>query len=249
MFIKKRLSALALSAVLGASVVPTIHAEEAPATAAAEMDQTELVEMLGYLTVFQSGMKELGFTVADADAISAGIKRGLADAQPDPAISAKMPAFQEFIGVRVEAAEAKLAAENAQAAEANSSTNATFFEDLKGQEDVESSPSGLFYKVVEAGSDLKPSMEDTVLVHYKGTLIDGTKFDSSYDRGEPASFPLNGVVKGFGEGLTKVGVGGKIILYIPSDLGYGDSPRPGGPIKAGDTLIFECELIEINPGS
>ena len=89
----------------------------------------------------------------------------------------------------------------------------------------------------------------TVTFHYKGTLTDGTEFDSSYDRGDPAEFPLNGVVPGFGEGLTKVGVGGKIILYIPSELGYGNSPRPGGVIKPGDTLIFECELLEINPGS
>jgi FKBP-type peptidyl-prolyl cis-trans isomerase len=87
-----------------------------------------------------------------------------------------------------------------------------------------------------------------VLVHYKGTLIDGTQFDSSYDRGAPATFRLDQVVKGFGEGLTKIGAGGKIILYIPSELGYGNSPRPGGVIKPGDTLIFECELLEVNAG-
>lgn len=249
MFSTKRLSALALSALLSASVAPVLQAEETPAVAAAEVSQTELVEMLGYLTVFQSGMKELGFTAADADAIAAGIKQGLSDDQPDPEYMAKMPAFQEFIGARIATAEAKAAEENAKAAESNLAESAAFFADLKDQAGVESSPSGLFYKVVEAGADKKPSMEDTVLVHYKGTLVDGTQFDSSYDRGEPASFPLNGVVPGFGEGLTKVGVGGKIVLYIPSELGYGDNPRPGGPIKAGDTLIFECELIEINPGS
>ncbi|MDH5242194.1 MAG: FKBP-type peptidyl-prolyl cis-trans isomerase, partial [Gammaproteobacteria bacterium] len=83
---------------------------------------------------------------------------------------------------------------------------------------------------------------------YKGTLIDGTQFDSSYDRGAPATFRLNQVVKGFGEGLTKIGAGGKIILYIPSDLGYGNSPRPGGVIKPGDSLIFECELLEVDAG-
>lgn len=247
MFIKKRLSTLALSALLGASIIPAVYAEETGAATATEMSQTELVEMLGYLTVFQSGMKELGFTVADADAIAAGIKQGLADDQPSAAMTAKMPAFQEFIGVRIEIAEAKMAEANAQAAESNLAESAAFFADLKGQEGVMSSPSGLFYKVIEAGSDPKPSLADTVLVHYKGTLIDGTKFDSSYDRGQPASFPLNGVVPGFGEGLTKIGAGGKVVLYIPSELGYGENPRAGGPIKPGDTLIFECELIEINP--
>ena len=110
---------------------------------------------------------------------------------------------------------------------------------------MQSTESGLHYKVLEPGSDAKPTMEDAVLVHYKGTLIDGTQFDSSYDRGAPAEFPLNGVVQGFGEGLTKIGAGGKIILYIPSELGYGNNPRPGGAIKPGDTLIFECELVEI----
>ena len=114
---------------------------------------------------------------------------------------------------------------------------------------MESTESGLHYKVLNAGdAEQMPTMDDTVLVHYKGTRIDGTQFDSSYDRGEPATFPLRGVVPGFGEGLTKVGVGGKIMLYIPSELGYGgESPRPGGAIEPGDTLVFECELIEINP--
>ncbi|MEC7487331.1 MAG: FKBP-type peptidyl-prolyl cis-trans isomerase, partial [Verrucomicrobiota bacterium] len=109
--------------------------------------------------------------------------------------------------------------------------------------------SGLYYKIVEPGEGDRPSLTDSVLVHYKGTRIDGTTFDSSYERGEPATFPLNGVVAGFGEGLTKIAAGGKIILYIPSDLGYGNTPRPGGEIQPGDTLVFECELIEINPGS
>ena len=88
-------------------------------------------------------------------------------------------------------------------------------------------------------------MSDTVRLHYHGTLIDGTVFDSSVDRGQPTSFPMNGVIKGFSGGLTKCQVGGKVRIYIPSELGYGDNPRPGGKIKPGDTLIFECELLEI----
>jgi FKBP-type peptidyl-prolyl cis-trans isomerase len=90
-------------------------------------------------------------------------------------------------------------------------------------------------------------MSDTVRVHYKGTRIDGTVFDSSYKRSQPADFSLQGVVPGFAEGLTKVGEGGKIILFIPSDLAYGNNPRSNGIIQPGDTLIFECELIKINP--
>ena len=80
---------------------------------------------------------------------------------------------------------------------------------------------------------------------YKRQRVDGTVFDSSYERGQPADFPLNGVVQGFAEGLTKIGEGGRIVLFIPSDLAYGD--RRMGVIQPGDTLIFECELIKINP--
>lgn len=250
MITKNRFTSVALIALAGATITPAVFAQdEAAAPAAPEVSQAELVEMLGYLTVFQSGMKELGFTTEDAPAISAGIAKGLADEQPSPAMMAKMGAFQEFIQTRAAAAQAKMEAAAAEAAAGNIEAAASFFEELKGQEGVEASESGLHYKVIEAGEGDKPSMEDTVLVHYKGTLIDGTQFDSSYDRGAPATFPLNGVVKGFGEGLTKIAPGGKVILYIPSELGYGNNPRPGGAIKPGDTLIFECELIEVNPGS
>ena len=158
--------------------------------------------------------------------------------------------FQSFIQERVQSAQAEQEAAAASAAGGNIEAGKAYIEKLKAEDKaVQSTESGLHYKVIKAGDAKQmPTMEDTVLVHYKGTRIDGTQFDSSYDRGQPATFPLNGVVPGFGEGLTKVGVGGKIMLYIPSDLGYGNSPRPGGAIQPGDTLVFECELIEVNPG-
>ncbi|MEC7609190.1 MAG: FKBP-type peptidyl-prolyl cis-trans isomerase, partial [Verrucomicrobiota bacterium] len=148
-------------------------------------------------------------------------------------------------------AEQQAAAEaaGAEAAQENIAAGKVFISNMQGDEDLQSTDSGLYYKIVEPGEGDRPSLTDSVLVHYKGTRIDGTTFDSSYERGEPATFPLNGVVAGFGEGLTKIAAGGKIILYIPSDLGYGNTPRPGGEIQPGDTLVFECELIEINPGS
>ena len=113
-------------------------------------------------------------------------------------------------------------------------------------ESVKSTASGLHYKILKKGKSKYAKTSDTVRVHYKGTRIDGTVFDSSYKRGQPADFSLQGVVPGFAEGLTKVGEGGQIILFIPSDLAYGDQRR-GGVIQPGDTLIFECELIKINP--
>jgi FKBP-type peptidyl-prolyl cis-trans isomerase len=97
--------------------------------------------------------------------------------------------------------------------------------------------------VMTMGKGPSPKATDVVTVHYKGTLIDGTKFDSSYDRGKPAEFPLNGVIKGWTEGLQLMKVGGKNKMVIPSDLAYGPQGRPG--IPANSVLIFEVELISI----
>ena len=216
----------------------------------------DALDKIGMVMVLQSGLAQLGFGADDAELIAKGFAAGALATAMDPAMEAKMPAFQAFIQPRAEAAQAaaqaaqaaaQAAAEQAGAALAveNIAAGEAFIAGLSADAAVQSSESGLHYKVLEPGSDVKPTMTDKVLVHYKGTLIDGTQFDSSYDRGEPAEFPLNGVVKGFGEGLTKVGAGGKIVLYIPSELGYGNTPRPGGAIKPGDTLIFECELVEI----
>ena len=224
---------------------------EAAQEATAELPaiDADALQKIGLVMVAQSGLEQLGFGAEDAAAITKGFIAGASATAPDPAMEAKMPAFQAFIQKRVAAAQAAAEVEGAAAAAESKVAGEAFFAELAADADVQKSESGLHYKVIEPGSDAKPAMTDSVLVHYKGTLIDGTQFDSSYDRGEPATFPLNGVVKGFGEGLTKVGAGGKIILYIPSELGYGNTPRPGGAIKPGDTLIFECELVEINPGS
>lgn len=247
-------TSLVLGAALAAFSFQPLMAEDPAATAAAvpaapQYSDAELTEVLGYMLALNTGLKDMGFGAADADAIAKGLKQGLTDAQPSPDIMMKMQAFQGFMQQRAEAAQAKAEASAAQAAGGNIEAGKAFIADLKAKDaEILTAESGLSYKVLEAGAEAKPAMTDTVLVHYKGTRIDGTQFDSSYDRGEPATFPLNGVVPGFGEGLTKIGAGGKIILYIPSDLGYGNTPRPGGAIQPGDTLVFECELIEVNPG-
>ena len=103
--------------------------------------------------------------------------------------------------------------------------------------------SGLQYKIVKKGNGKKPKATDKVRVHYTGTLIDGTKFDSSIDRGEPMEFPLNAVIPGWTEGLQLMDEGSKYILYLPYSLGYGD--QPAGIIPPGSTLIFEVELLKI----
>ncbi len=217
-------------------------AEEIP-----EID-TEALRAIGLVMVTQTGLKQLGFGADDAATIAKGFIAGASATEMDPAVEAKMPAFEAFMNERMAAAQEVAAAEAEAAAAGNIAAGKAFFATLAEDPDVEKSESGLHYKVLDPGTGAKPSLTDSVLVHYKGTLIDGTQFDSSYDRGAPATFRLNQVVKGFGEGLTKIGAGGKIILYIPSDLGYGNSPRPGGVIKPGDSLIFECELIEVDAG-
>jgi FKBP-type peptidyl-prolyl cis-trans isomerase FklB len=113
------------------------------------------------------------------------------------------------------------------------------------KEGVITLPSGLQYKVITSGTGDSPKETDKVTVHYRGTLIDGTQFDSSYDRGEPASFPLNKVIKGWTEGLQLMKPGGKFTFYIPPQLGYGENAPPGSKIKANSALIFDVELITI----
>jgi len=113
----------------------------------------------------------------------------------------------------------------------------------KASEGVVELPSGLQYKIIEEGTGIQPSPTDSVTVNYKGTLIDGTQFDSSYDRGEPSSFALNGVIAGWTEGFQLLKEGTKAILYIPFKLGYQSYPM--GSIPPNSTLIFEVELIKV----
>ena len=113
------------------------------------------------------------------------------------------------------------------------------------KEGVTTTASGLQYEVIDAGSGDKPGPQSDVTVHYHGTLIDGTVFDSSIERGQPASFGVNQVIKGWTEALQLMPKGAKYRLYIPQDLAYGATPHPGGPIEPYMALIFDVELLEI----
>ncbi len=120
-----------------------------------------------------------------------------------------------------------------------------FLVDNREKDGVIETASGLQYKVLTEGSGPKPSATDQVTVHYRGTLINGSEFDSSYSRGTPATFPLNRVIRGWTEGLQLMNVGSKYEFYIPSELGYGNRGA-GAQIGPGATLIFEVELLKIN---
>ena len=122
--------------------------------------------------------------------------------------------------------------------------NEAFLEKNKEKEGVTVTPSGLQYEVIKMGSGNKPTINSTVKVHYVGTLIDGTEFDSSVARGEPAQFPLSGVISGWTEALQLMPVGSKFRIYLPQELAYGGN-QAGDKIKPFSTLIFDVELLEI----
>jgi len=128
-------------------------------------------------------------------------------------------------------------------AEENKKKGQEFLEKNKTAENVKTTPSGLQYQVVTEGSGSVPKADDVIKAHYKGTLVSGEQFDSSYDRGQPAEFPVKGVIPGWTEALQMMKVGSKFKLWIPPDLAYGPSARPG--IPANSVLAFEVELLEI----
>ena len=119
-----------------------------------------------------------------------------------------------------------------------------FLKENATKEGVKTLPSGLQYKELKAGTGKTPAATDTVVVHYRGTLIDGKEFDSSYKRNEPAEFPVNRVIKGWTEALQQMKEGAKWMLYIPPSLAYGERGA-GGDIGPNETLIFEVELLKV----
>lgn len=147
---------------------------------------------------------------------------------------------------------AKKAGEYAQkqaeeAASKNKEESEKLLADNKAKDGVKVTDSGLQYRVITEGKGKKPVATDTVKVHYKGTLADGSTFDSSYDRGQPAEFPLNAVIPGWTEGLQLMAEGAKYEFVIPAELAYGD--RAPGNIGSNRALIFEVELLEVNPAA
>ena len=174
-----------------------------------------------------------GVTSLDYADLAAGIKDVLEKNQPQISYQEA----QQVLGQFFQELEAKIAG----AAKADGEK---FLAENAKREGVQVTASGLQYEVLEATIGQKPKATDTVKVHYEGTLIDGTVFDSSYERGEPIEFPLNGVIKGWTEGLQLMPVGAKYKLYIPYELGYGERGA-GQNIPPFATLIFTVELLEI----
>jgi FKBP-type peptidyl-prolyl cis-trans isomerase len=176
-------------------------------------------------------MKKKGIVEVDMDKLMAGLKDQLANKAVMPFTEANQCAN----------AESKKMQEGKK--EANKKEGEAFLAKNKTEKGVVATPSGLQYKITQEGTGASPDANDKVTVHYTGTLLDGTKFDSSVDRGQPATFGLNQVIKGWTEGLQYLKEGGKAIYYIPYDLAYG--PNGSRTIPGNATLIFEVELIKV----
>ncbi len=186
-------------------------------------------------------LKQQGFEV-DPEIISRGVMDGLADSGATTLMTPEevRNTFNEFQQEMSKRQQRKMEAEAA----GNVAAGQDYMAKEAAREGVQRTASGLLYEEIKPGSGPKPTASSTVKVHYEGTLVDGTVFDSSYERGEPATFPLNGVIQGWTEGLQLMPVGSTYRLIIPAELGYGNSPPPG-PIKPGSVLVFKVELLEI----
>lgn len=188
---------------------------------------------------FATRLKQQSITL-ETDALVQGIKDGSSGAEPKLSEEEMNLARTEFLQQLREEILAKDTAEG----EKNLAAGADFLAENASKEGVVTTASGLQYKIVEAGTGATPTADDTVVTHYRGTLIDGREFDSSYTRGTPATFPVKGVIKGWTEALQLMKVGAKWTLYVPSDLAYGPSKR-SELIQPNATLIFDIELLEI----
>ncbi len=240
-------SALLLGAVttlLGADAAPAV-----PIPAAApvrKFTESEMLEMLGWLAGNSTQLSQFNFTEAEL----AAINKGFANASAGKESPFKQEEIQDQFGTYMDgkvAVARKAAAEKASAAGAkNKADGEKYLAEKKAQKGVTALPSGLLYEIVQPGKGANPKATDTVRVNYTGALIDGTIFDatSKHTPVEPSEFPLNGVIPGWTEGIQKINKGGKIKLYIPSDLAYGTDGRPP-VIPPNATLVFDVELIDI----
>lgn len=192
-------------------------------------------DSVSYAIGFQNGerLSSQGFSDVDMANFIAGFNDGLTD-EDDKLVNADMQELFNRFGTYLRD-KVKLV---------NQEEEKTFFAANREKEGVIETASGLQYEVIEEGTGATPTPESTVVVHYEGTLLDGTAFDASYG-GEPAEFLVGNVISGWIEALSLMKEGATYMFYIPAELGYGDYPRPGGVIQPGDALIFKLELIQV----
>ncbi|MFD1383509.1 FKBP-type peptidyl-prolyl cis-trans isomerase [Rhodanobacter aciditrophus] len=222
-----------LVAALVMSSVSLAQAADTP-----ELDSKE--QKLGYAigTMF-GGRMASDFDGLDLEAFKAGFEDSFTGAEPKMTMEEVQSTIQAFQQEQMAAAQA----EQAKMAEQAKADSQAWLDEKAKEDGAETTDSGLVYKVISEGDGEKPAATDTVKVNYEGKLIDGTVFDSSYERGEPISFPLDQVIAGWTEGVQLMTVGSKYEFYIPSDLAYG--PGGTGPIPPNAALQFTVELLDI----
>ncbi|MES2694551.1 MAG: FKBP-type peptidyl-prolyl cis-trans isomerase [Verrucomicrobiota bacterium] len=230
------LLALGLAAASVQGQTPPPAAPATPTAEKAAFTDAQLVEEFGWFIGKRVGLTELAFTKEELEILIKGM-RSAADGKDSPYELEKIgPSMDEFMQKRQQAYMGKMK-------EKNDAANAAYFTKLKENKAIVGLPSGLHYEVTQEGTGPNPTANDKVKVHYTGKLLDGSVFDSSVQRGQPAEFGLGEVIPGWTEGLQKVKKGGKITLYVPPDLAYGAEGRPG--IPPSSTLVFEVELLDI----
>jgi len=199
----------------------------------------QIAEEFGWFVAKRSGVADLQFSPAEIDALTKGFTAAISG-KPSPfELRVIGPEMDSYFGK-------KQAVYLQQLKQMNDAASSAFFAKLSSDKDVVTLPSGLRYKIVKPGTGDSPKPSDTVTVNYVGALVDGSVFDSSDKHGgKPVNISLDQVIPGWTEGIQKINRGGKIQLFVPAALGYGDEGRPG--IPPGSTLVFDIELVDFGP--
>ena len=205
-------------------------AEEIPEAAADDAPSDDTFYAIGL--ALSQGLAQFDFTEEELEQVQQGLEDGVLGNEPRVDVREYN---QQIQSLAMERAQRAVRTERAEGAE--------FLADVAAAEGAEQTESGMVFESLEEGDGDSPAATDTVEVHYRGTLRDGTVFDSSYQRGQPARFPLNQVIPCWTEGVQKMRVGGKAKLVCPPDMAYGD--QQAGQIPPGSTLIFEVELLDV----
>jgi FKBP-type peptidyl-prolyl cis-trans isomerase FkpA len=230
---ESKVDAATAAPVTNTAVTPPTPTPPPPPPPLTEEEKKKAMYAFGALIAERTPVKAAGFSQEDLDEVIKGMK----DAAGGKELAVKL----EDYGPKVEQL---LNEKQAMKAEVEKKKGAEFLAKAAKEKGATKLPSGLIYVETQAGTGKSPVATDTVSVHYKGTLTDGTEFDSSYKRNAPTEFPLNGVIKCWTEGVAKMKVGGKAKLVCPSDIAYGDRGA-GANIPGGATLVFEVELLAI----
>lgn len=232
--------------VLGLAAAPALAQQDAagaeasaqPAQGALDLEQVIADASYAIGMDIANNMKQSGLEL-DVERLAAGMRAAYGDTEPEMTATeaqSALAALQQAMQQRMQAEAQAMAAQGQELLTANAQ-----------RDDVTVTESGLQYEILREGEGLSPSAEDRVTVHYEGRTVAGEVFDSSYERGEPATFPLSGVIPGWSEGVALMQEGAKYKFWIPADLAYGQRGAPRAGIGPNQVLIFDVELLEVDP--